>query len=117
MTGLNPDRLQRAIDVGMFPNHAKRIEAGLLPPSNAPKDRARNKRVEIDATEYKLLRRIAGIAVALYPSIEKTAIPVGRPKEFEEFRLLLKQYVDTRSVEGSNAETIVGLTDMLKDLS
>lgn len=85
--------------------------------ARAPKQRSRTGRVEIDRTEYKLLREIAGLAVVFYPVVEQTSAPVGRAREFEAFRKALKQYVLIRSVTETDAEVLRGLTDLLHDLT
>lgn len=117
MTGPDQRDTERAIDVGMLRRHPIRPTPDVLQNARAPKERSRKGRVEIDRTEYALLRRIAGMAVAFYPVIEQTSVPVTRPQEFNELRLVLQQYVDTRSVPDSEAETIVGLTRLLNALS
>lgn len=85
--------------------------------SNAPKEKPRTKRVEVDEAEYRLLRRIAGLAMSFYPVIEQTNVPVTRPREFEEFRRALENYLTVRSVSTTETEAMVGLADMARDLA
>lgn len=106
------------------PNRKRFLEAanhmlgpGDLAYANAPKERKRAGRVEIDRTEYLVLRRVAAWAVTMYPAIEQTSIPVTRSMEFEHLRVAIRQYLTIRSVSAGDAETIVGLTDLMKDLA
>lgn len=112
MTGLNPELRRQRVAAGM--NHRPKPDD--LQYANAPRERKKAGRVEVDIAEYKLLRRIAGAVAALYPTFEQTSVPVTKPIEFDRLRTLIQQYLAVRSVGESESETVMGLTDLIRDL-
>jgi hypothetical protein len=112
---------QRAQDVGMLRKKAiLASESGIdfRRLANAPKEKPRTKRIEVDKQEYELLLAIAALAEAFMPVIEQTHIPVTRSREFEMLRTRLNDCKLIRTgLDKGDGAAVIGVADILRDLT